>query len=856
MSYTLWSQDIFSKGELSPFMYARVTVNEYGNGLKTAQNVLTYPTGAAGKRFGTLYQSTLQGFTTPQQFYFQTFQYLNESVYQLVFAPGNIYIYLEGLLVTTVSTSLTALNVFNMSTTVLGPLFRCAGQGFTPMDLSRAANTGVNITSFTSTTFTTVSADFISGTVLPVQMTVSGGTLMNTTPQITVGVTYFSAATSTTTAGLFLTSQDAKQFLINNSWTNNQITIQSLGTGTNVSNVQNTWSFTATTFKNLPVYDFNGALLTYDTINFTPTGATGSTTITLSSAYTYLTSAYIGGAFIGGGGSGRITAVANTTHFTVSVQEPFQAGVAILGSLALLLEPAWSTARGWPQVCSSYQNRALFANTSSLPNGFFASVINDYTDFGDLTTDDDDAISWYPTSDNMNYIRFIVPYRSLTVHTNTGIYSSPLSDVVAITPNNFTLQLQDSTPADVLQPRAIDNQIVVLSGNDAHQMLWDGINNAYTSNVVSVINEQTIRDPQDETAFQNFHRAGSRFVFIINGNGSMAVFQTLISQGVSGFTKQIMEQSYGDAAFLQSASSSDGRCWFVVQRQIATSISPINITGFTPQSGSTPSTLTATSSNFSLISPTAIKLATSGSLPTSIPQVISTQYYWAIGVDANTFEVYLTQQDAIDQLDAINFSSAGTSSTVTPWTLSTIFTLEELTDDVFLDCAVQYSSTPTDVISTGVLFNGQDVKMVGDGFGFDSPGEMNTNNQVTFNAHGSTVNVSNAYIGFPINTIMEPLPLSMPNGSSIKETTLTKPKRIMFVRFMFNNTIGGTINGVPIALNRFDMANIGEPPFPERGIFEMSVLKAWDDFNNPTYTIEHNDPFDIQLLGVFYSVET
>ena len=72
---------------------------------------------------------------------------------------------------------------------------------------------------------------------------------------------------------------------------------------------------------------------------------------------------------------------------------------------------------------------------------------------------------------------------------------------------------------------------------------------------------------------------------------------------------------------------------------------------------------------------------------------------------------------------------------------------------------------------------------------------------------------------------------------------------------MFNNTIGGTINGVPIALEPFDMAHIGEPPVPARGIFEMSIMKAWDDFNNPSFTIEHNEPFDIELLGLFYSVE-
>lgn len=863
MPYTLWSQDIFSKGELSPLMYARATVNEYNNGLKTAQNVLTYPTGAAGKRFGTLYQATLTNFTSFDQIYFNTFQYLNECVYQVLFTPGNIYVYLEGLLVATVANSLTANNIWHMITTVLGSVFRTTGPNFKPMDLSRSANAPVTINAFTSTTFTTSGAAFIANRVLPVKFSVTGGTIMQTTPPLTVGVTYFVAATSTTTAALFETPEEAKAYLINPLDTTNAFVIASLGTGTTSVIVQNTWTYALSPFKNLPVYDFNGPITSYDALTFTPSATTGAAvTITVSGAGyaplalpTPATSAYIGGAFIGAGGTSRITAVASATSFTVAVQTPFDSTSAIQGSLAFLAEPAWSDARGWPQVCSSYQNRALFANSASLPNGFWASVVNDYTDYGDLTTDDDDAIGWYPTSDNMNFIRFIVPYRSITVHTNTGIYSSPLSDIAAITPTNFTLQLQDSTPADVLQPQAIDNQILVLSGNDAHQMLWDGINNAYTSNIVSVINEQTIRQPQDETPFAALHRAGSRFIFITNLNGSLAVFQTLLTQGVSGFCPQIMEQSYGSAYFRQAGSSSNGRCWFVVEREVASAGSPIAITGFTAKSSTVPSSLTAVASNFSTTSPTAIKFTTTGSLPTSSPQIGLNNYYWALGIDADTFIVYLTQEDAISGETEIEFSNAGTTSNVVPWPLTTIFTLEELTQEVFLDCAVQYAGAAISTVNTGVLFNAQDIKMVGDGFGFDSPAEDNVDNEVNFIAHGSDVDVSEAFIGFPINTIMEPMPLNISSGPSAKETTLTQPKHIRWARFMFNNTIGGTINGVPIALNTFDMADIGEPPAPGRGIFEMSIMKAWEDFKNPSFTIEHNDPFDIQLLGVFYSVD-
>ena len=848
MSYQLWSQDIFSKGELSPFMYARATVNEYGNGLKTAQNVLTYPTGAAGKRFGTLFQTILQDtITSYNQIYFQTFQYANECTYQLVFSPLNIDIYLEGTYVANVTTTFDAQSVYNLSSTVIGTIFRVTGANFAPYDLIRSDN-GILISSYTATTIVVGTSIYSVGVIYPVQFSVTGGTLFTSTPPLKVGVTYFAKALNTTTAEIYLTPNDAKFGL-------NKVTNIAVGTGTGTLIVRNLWAFTNTVFKNLPFYDFNGVVTSYDSINFTPNALTGNAVVNLDAPYAPLDTSYIGGAFFGGGGSSRIINVISTSQFHVAIQTPFASLNAINGSLAVLAEPAWSATRGWPQICSSYQNRALFANTVSLQNGFWASVINDYTDFGDLTTDDDDAISWFPTSNDINFIRFIVPYRSITVHTNSGIYSSPLSDIAAITPTNFTLQLQDSTPADVLQPQAIDNQILVLSGNDAHQMLWDGINNAYTSDIVSVISEQVIRDPVDETAFADLRRAGSRYVFIINANGTMAVFQTLISQNVSGFTPQIMEQSYGSAQFLQAASNSDGRCWFVCQRQIASAQSPIAISGYTLYVSGPPivlSTLKATASNLSTTTPTAITFTTTGTLPASSPQIAVQTYYWAIGTDADDFQVYLNQSDALAGVNSINFTSAGSSSKLVAWPLTTIFTLEELTQDVHLDCAVYYNGTSVDVITTGSLFNAQSVKMVGDGFGFDAIG---VNNQVSFEAHGVATDVSEAYIGFPIVTIMEPMPLSMANGPSAKQSTLTKPKHIRTVNFMFNNTIGGTINGVNIALEPFDMAHIGDPPFPARGIFSMSVMKGWDDFNNPTYSIYHDEPFDIQLLGVFYALD-
>jgi len=831
----LWSQNNFTKGELSPYVYARADIAQYYTGLKTALNVITYPQGAAGKRFGTLYKADLTGFTSRFDIYFQTFQYLNECVYQILFKPDAIDIFLEGILVATVaSTGLPGPTVYNIDYTILDNHFRVAVEGFRPKDLTRAASAANVILSTAANQFTLTTA-IVSGLVLPVRIT-SSLTLPVTIPQVRPGITYFVKNTSTSTVKLYGSSYNAANDI-------DAYTISTIGTGTSNVVPLNTWAFANVGFKNLPVYDFAGG---YNTLTFTPSAVSGAA-VTLTASGAIFTAAMVGGAYVGGGGVGRITVFTDTTHVTLAVQQPFDSTAAISGLLSFLAEPAWSDVRGWPQKCSSYQNRALFANTASLPNGFWASAINDYPDFNDLVADDDDAISWFPTSDEVNFIRFIVPYRSVTVHTNSGVYSSPLSFESAITPKTFSLQLQDSTPADRLQPRAIDNQIIVVSGNDVHSLLWDGINNAYTSDIISVLSEQVIREPVDEAPYVDFRRAGSRYVFIINDGGSMAIYQTLITQQVSGWTPALTEQSYGNSYFREVATNFNGRGWFVTEREILTVGSTFAITN------NSSTLLKAVGSNISLTLATAIKFSTAGSLPTSSPQIELNTWYWAIGVNADDFKVYLTIADAEADVAGVTFSNFGASSSVTVCPVVQTFMLEELTFDTFLDCAAYYSGAPTSQVTNLARFNAQEVKMVGDGFGFSAIGDGSA---VNFEAHGQAVQVSEAYIGFPIRWEVEPMPLTMSGSTNIKNTTLTRPKHIRTVNFMFNNTIGGTINGVPIALDKFDTVNIGEPPTPKNGIFEMSIMKAWDDFNNPTFTIQHDEPFDIQLLGVFYSVDT
>ncbi len=143
----LWSQDIFTKGEISPLMYARISVAPYYNGLKTAKNVIAFPQGAAGKRFGTIYQNTIAGITSAQQIFFATMQYLNECVYQIAIIPNAVNIYLEGIFIAQITGTPIGANAIRLiDHTILDNIFRITTGVVAPQDIQRTSNAANIIT--------------------------------------------------------------------------------------------------------------------------------------------------------------------------------------------------------------------------------------------------------------------------------------------------------------------------------------------------------------------------------------------------------------------------------------------------------------------------------------------------------------------------------------------------------------------------------------------------------------------------------------------------------------------------------------------------------------------------------------
>lgn len=846
---TNWSQDVFSKGELSPLMFSRVTVDGYYKALRLARNTITYPQGAVGKRFGNKRISQVvmpEGFRHSKYLKIASWTYLNQGTYIVIFKPTTIDIYFEDrrISIIAVSNYYYPNEIEDMDYTVLDNKFRFGTGRLIPQDIVRGSLPSVNVNSFTANELTLATAP-VPAQAENIQPIIFTGAVPVATDTLSQNIVYYAYFTSGTTLELYFRLDDARA-------RTNKITFTSLPLLAPI-NILASFSLQNMSIKvfSYPQYDFGD--YPYASNSFKLGGKIGFVTLTATNPI--FDASFTGGAFIYGSGVAYIGTIVSATVANVVVKSSFDDDIVgtntVSGEDVVITKQAWSDLRGWPKVFGSYQSRSLCASTKSLPNGFWASATKDYGEFNDTFTDDADPIGYYPASNMTSQINYIAAYRSLCVFTSNGVYSTPLSQNQAITPRNFALLLQEQTNATSAYPVGLDNRVVFISGNDVNLMDWDGLNNAYNTNIASIMSDHLINRPVDQDVYVDLNKAGSRYCFIINQDGTLVIFQSLSSEEVLGFTLASLEQSYGNAYYRQVATTNDGRAYFINERQKAYD-SGISIS-MLPQFGDI---WTATGINLAQYNTpfVAVKFSNAPNMPITEPvQVNTTDYYYAVPFSSNTFRLYKTTSDARAEVDPIQIvDPTGAPIEVHPWPLETEFVLEKMDQEIKIDGYAQYNGTPIHTMNVGSHFNAQELSINADGYEFKS--QVN-NGAIKLIEHGQDREASNIYAGFKITSIIEPLPLSLPGAAGYKQSSLVFPMHLRMAIFTFVDTIGGTINGTPIQMKSFVENAPGMPPSPQTGAFQMSIMGGWDEFKGSAIRFIHDSPYDFKLTGIFYRVE-
>ena len=339
----------------------------------------------------------------------------------------------------------------------------------------------------------------------------------------------------------------------------------------------NNWSLVEIAFGNLPTYDYSvldGVNYRAAGVTFTPS-ATSGVGITVTASAAFYDASHVGGLFVGNGGVFRITSVnALGTIATGDTVEDFSSVAAIKGVNAYLSSAAWGdytggtpagANRGYPSIGEFFQNRLVLGGVPVNKNLVFFSDAGDLYNFDDSEPLATNGFSIGVGTDGNDEIQDIVGSKVLVCLGRSGLYASSLFLDTPLTAENAFLNKQDESGSSALRSYTIDNQILFVDENGqkinaAQYDLTSG-----TANVVdaSLFSPQLINAPVNTAAYRPDDNNGS-YLLVVNSDGSLAAYQSLINQNVQGWTLSTTRGLYKKAI----ASKSYG--YLVVERDVST----------------------------------------------------------------------------------------------------------------------------------------------------------------------------------------------------------------------------------------------------------------------------------------------
>ena len=520
----------FTGGELSPRLDGRNDLTKYASGCKTLENFVVYPHGAAARRPGTTFVAEVANSANKTRLI--PFEFSTTQTYMLEFSNLKMRVYKDRGSVLEGDKTISAITKANPAvvtatghgysngdevvisgvvgmTEVNGKRFLVANKATNTFELTDKDGTNIN-----SSTFTTYTSGGVSNKVFEI-----------TTPY--------------TTAQLFdlKFAQSADVMYI----THPEHEVEKLSRTAHTA-----WTLTDVDFTNGPYMDAN---ITTTTLN--PGSHTvGTGVAVVASAVTGINS---GSGFLStdvgrllqfGTGYGKITAVADTLNITITIIEDLGSATASanwsLGS--------FSDTTGHPSCVTFFEQRLVFAGTTSQPQTIFFSKSGDYENMDANiggTVADDDAIIYTIASNQVNAIRFMTATRTLIIGTAGGEFTvSGGGTDNAITPTNILIKKQSNHGAANVDAIAVGNATLFLqrAKRKIRELAYNFDVDGYIAPDMTILAEHISEGGLTQMAYQ---QEPNQIIYAVRGDGELIGLTYQREQQVTAWHRHIFGGVFG-----------------------------------------------------------------------------------------------------------------------------------------------------------------------------------------------------------------------------------------------------------------------------------------------------------------------
>lgn len=571
------SQLAFTTGEVSPDVSSRFDLEQYKSALLEAENVVIRPYGAVAKRQGSQYVGQVKYSDKPTRLF--EFTTNTNNSFMLEFGDKYIRVWNYGIYTgIEVTTPFTSDILFDLNCNQSGDvMFICSGK-YPIQTLSRYSDTDWRMSTYklTEQPYDEINTD--NGHTL----TVNGDTITSTKDLFTqdmvgsvIQIAYYVEAVHTKSAGEVVEKRVHRgllPLLIEKTYNNINYNVENYSTDTELSwkfTTHGTWEGTVKiqisnndgqTWKDYRMYtsknDYNvtdtGKIEAGARLKYVSDIKSGSVNCDLS-IMPFTQSGIV-----------EIKSVTDAKNAKVNVLNGIKEGEPSyqwkLGS--------WNRGRGYPKLCTFYQDRFVVAATDSKPNFIWFSRTGDYPNFGvekvEGTITDDSAITLPVINRKMCEIRHLVPANDLIILTSGNEWI--VRGDKTITPTNCNLKTQTQRGALSCEPQFIGNRCVFVQerGGTVRDMGYSYESDNYTGQDLTLFVKTLVKGHVAVTSA--YAQDPDSIIYYVRDDGQLNCLTYIPEQKVYGWSHFVTNGKY---RYVESvAEGEQDTIYFVVDRVI------------------------------------------------------------------------------------------------------------------------------------------------------------------------------------------------------------------------------------------------------------------------------------------------
>lgn len=571
------SQLAFTTGEVSPDVSSRFDLEQYKSALLEAENVVIRPYGAVAKRQGSQYVGQVKYSDKPTRLF--EFTTNTNNSFMLEFGDKYIRVWNYGIYTgIEVTTPFTSDILFDLNCNQSGDvMFICSGK-YPIQTLSRYSDTDWRMSTYklTEQPYDEINTD--NGHTL----TVNGDTITSTKDLFTqdmvgsvIQIAYYVEAVHTKSVGEVV-EKKVRRYMqaqtIEKTYNNINYNVRAFSTDTELSwkfTTHGTWEGTVKlqisnndgqTWKDYRTYtsknDYNvtdtGKIEAGARLKYVSDIKSGSVNCDLSiMPFTQY-------------GIVEIKSVTDAKNAKVNVLNGIKEGEPSyqwkLGS--------WNRGRGYPKLCTFYQDRFVVAATDSKPNFIWFSRTGDYPNFGvekvEGTITDDSAITLPVINRKMCEIRHLVPANDLIILTSGNEWI--VRGDKTITPTNCNLKTQTQRGALSCEPQFIGNRCVFVQerGGTVRDMGYSYESDNYTGQDLTLFVKTLVKGHLAVTSA--YAQDPDSIIYYVRDDGQLNCLTYIPEQKVYGWSHFVTNGKY---RYVESvAEGEQDTIYFVVDRVI------------------------------------------------------------------------------------------------------------------------------------------------------------------------------------------------------------------------------------------------------------------------------------------------